>query len=184
MVAGLPVLQAPRIQPVTPVSAAGGIAASGGGESVERSAEVAVVGEGDGAGGADGSGGGVLGAGGVGGGDDGEDVAGLRGKFDVARVGEVVAVVAGGGDEDDSGLRSGVGDAVEGCLESGTFSGGEVDGGAERHGDDVGVIGHGVFDALDEPAEESSGLTTAALHCWCWRRLRRRVQCRACAGGL
>ena len=101
MVVGLPELQAPRIQPLTAGLAAVGVAAAGGGEGVERSAVVAVVGEGDGAGGAGGSGGGVLGAGWVGGGDDGEDAAGLRGKFDVARVGEVEAVVAGGGDEDD-----------------------------------------------------------------------------------
>ncbi len=52
----------------------------------------------------------VLGAVGVGGGDDGEDAASLRGDFDVTRIGEVVAVVAGGGDENDSGLRGGVGD--------------------------------------------------------------------------
>src|SRR5439155_16919440 len=101
--------------------------------------------------GADGSGRGVLGAGGSRGGDDGEDASGLGGKLDVAGVGEIVAFVAGGGDEDDTRLRGGVGDAVEGGLEAGTLAGGDIDGGAERERDDVGVVGHGVLDALNDP---------------------------------
>ncbi len=100
----------------------------------------------------------VLGAVGVGGGDDGEDVAGLGGEFDVALVGEREAVVAGGGDEDDAGGEGGVGDGVEGGLEAGAVAGGDVDEGAERHGDDVGVVLDGVFDALNDPAEKTGGL--------------------------
>ena len=111
-----------------------------------------IVGEGDGAGGAGGSGGEVLGTGRVGGGDDGEDAAGLGGKFDIARIGEVEAVVAGGGDEDDSGLCGGVGDAIEGGFEAGAFAGAEIDRCSEGQRDDVGAVGHGVFDALDDPA--------------------------------
>ena len=93
----------------------------------------------------------VLGAGGVGGGDDGEDAAGLGGKLDVAGVGEVDAVVAGGGDEDGPGLIGGVCDAVEGGLESGTLAGVEIDESAEGEIDDVGVLGDGVLDSLNDP---------------------------------
>jgi hypothetical protein len=71
----------------------------------------------------------------------------LRGELDVLRVGEIEAVVAGGGDEDDVGLFGCVGDAIEGGEEAGSVSGGEVGGGADGEGDDAGVIGDGVFDA-------------------------------------
>ncbi len=80
----------------------------------------------------------------------------------ISGVREVVGVVAGGGDEDGSGLSGGVGDAVEGCLEASTIAGGEVDGCAEREGDDVGVVGDGVLDALDDPAEEAAGFAGGA----------------------
>src|ERR1700722_764321 len=85
------------------------IAAAGSREGVQWRSIVAVVGEGDRAGRASRSRGGVLGAGGVGGGDYGEYAACLRGELDVFRVGEIEAVVAGRGDEDDIGLLGGVG---------------------------------------------------------------------------
>ena len=107
----------------------------------------------------------VLGAGWVGGGDDGENAARLGGKFDVTGVGEVEAVVAGGGDEDDVGLSGGVGDAVEGGEEAGAVSGGEVGGGADGEADDVGAVGDGVFDALHDPAEEAAGFAGCRTVC-------------------
>ena len=140
-----------------------GVAAAGRGDGVEGRAEVGVVGEGNGAGGAGGVGCEVLGAGGVGAGDDGEDAAGLGGKLDVAGVGEVDAVVAGGGDEDGPGLIGGVCDAVEGGLESGTLAGVEIDENAEGEIDDVGVLGDGVLNTLDDPTEEAAGLSGGAL---------------------
>ena len=105
---------------------------------------------------------GVFHAVGVGGGDDGEDAAGLCGNLDVSRVGEVVAVVSGSGDEDGSCLHGGIGDAVEGCFDACAVSGREIDGGAERHGDDVGVVGDGIVDALNNPAKESAGSASCA----------------------
>src|SRR5258708_7414477 len=141
----------------------GRIAAAGCGEGVEGGAVVAVVGEGDGARDARGSWSYVLGAGEVGGGDDGEDAAGLGGEFNVAGVGEVEAVVAGRGDEDDVGLGGGIGDAVEGGEEAGAVSGGEVGSGADGEADDVGSVGDGVFDALHDPAEETAGFAGCAL---------------------
>src|SRR5277367_6008858 len=140
-----------------------GVAAAGSGEGVEGGSEVAVVGEGDGAGGAGGSGGSVLGAGWIGGRDDGEDVAGLGGEFDVPGVGEIEAVVSGRGDEDDVGLVGGVGDLVEGGEEAGAVSGGEIGEGSDGKGDDVGAIGDGVVDALDDPTEEAAGFSGFAL---------------------
>ena len=145
------------------VVSADGVAAAGGGEGVEGSSEVAVVGEGDGAGDAGCGGGGVLGAGGVGGGDQGEDAAGLGGEFDVPGVGEVEAVVAGRGDEDDVGLGGGVGDLIEGGEEACAFASGEVGGGSDGEADDVGVVGDGVVDALHDPAKETVGLAFFAL---------------------
>ena len=139
------------------------IATARGCEGVEGRSIVAVVGERDGAWGTGGVGGCVLGAGGVGGGGDGKNAASLCGEFDVAGVGEVEAVVSGGGDEDDVGLGRGVGDLVEGSEESSSVSGGQVGGSAYRQGDDVGTIGDGVFDAFHDPAEESAGFTGFAL---------------------
>jgi len=55
-------------------------------------------------------------------------------------------------------LVSGIGDAVESCFEVSAFAGGEVDGCAEREGDDVGVIVDCVFDALNDPAKEAAGV--------------------------
>lgn len=55
------------------------------------------------------------------------------------------------------------GDAVKGHFDSSAFAGVEVYDCAKRHGDDVCTVGHGVLDALDEPAKESAGLTRGAL---------------------
>ena len=140
-----------------------GITAAGSGQGVEGGAEVAVIGEGDGAGGAGGSGGGVLGAGWVGGGHDGEDVARLGGELDISGVGEIEAVVSGRGDEDDVGLVGGIGDLVEGGEEAGAVSGGEVGEGSYGEGDDIGAIGDGVVDALDDPTEKAAGFSGFAL---------------------
>ena len=142
------------------------VAAAGSGEGVERGAVVGVVGEGDGAGSTGGAGGGVLGTGRVRGSCDCEDTARLCGEFDVAGVGEVEAVVAGGGDEDDICLGGGVGDLVEGGEEASAVSGGEVGYCADGEGDDVRAIGDRVFDSLHDPAEETAGLAGFALIGW------------------
>ena len=136
-----------------------GSAAAGCSEGVEGGTVVAVVGEGGWAGGAGGAGSGIFRTGRIGGGDDGEDATGLGWELDETRVGEVVGVVAGCGDDDDTGLGGGVGDAVEGGLETGTVAGGEVYDDAEGHGDDVGTVGDGIVDSLDDPTEETTGLS-------------------------
>ena len=87
----------------------------------------------------------------------------MGGELDVTGVGEVEAVVAGGGDEDDVGLGSGVGDAVKGGEEARTISCGQVGSGAKGETDDIGAVGDGVLDALHDPAEKAAGLAGFAL---------------------
>ncbi len=64
-----------------------------------------------------------------------------------------------------AGGIGGFGDAVEDGLESGSVAGVKIDERAEGEGDDGGVVGEGVLNALDDPGEESGGLTTFALGC-------------------
>ena len=159
--------QAPRTHPldggVRIRVGAVGVAAAGCGDRVEGCAEVAVVRQGDIAGNAGGAGDEIFRAGGVGGRNDGEDITGLCGEFDVSRVREVDAIISRRGDNDGSGLGGSVGYAIENGFEARAFAGVQVDEGAEGEIDDVGVLGDGLFDALDDPAEEAAGLTGGAL---------------------
>ena len=87
----------------------------------------------------------------------------MGGELDVTATAEVEAVVSGGGDEGRPGLLGGVGDGIELGFPAGAVAGGEIDDGAEREGDDVGVVGDGVVDAFEDPAKEAGGLTVFAL---------------------
>ena len=64
------------------------------------------------------------------------------------------------GDEDDVGLGGCVGDTVEDGFESGSVARGEVGSGSDGERDDVGAVGDGVVDPLEDPTEEATGLTT------------------------